>query len=96
MYPDPEFRAQLYSAATIDLLRFDVLVGVVTLTVVAGWGITYFGERSGYYRRQKSKRLWLNFYALISREFYVSDVYTRLTRLILSISGRLNVWLRWL
>ncbi len=96
LYPDPEFRAQLYSAATIDLLRFDVLVGVVTLTVVAGWVITYFGERRGYYPRQKSKRLWLNFYALISREFYVSDIYTRLTRIILSISGRLNVWLRWL
>ena len=96
LYPDPEFRAQLYSAATIDLLRFDVLVGIVTLTVVAGWVITYFRERSGYHHRQKTKRLWLNFYALISREFYISDIYTRLTRLILSISSRLNVWLRWL
>ncbi len=96
LYPDPEFRAQLYQAATIDILRFDVLVAFVALTVVLGWVITYFGERSGYHRRQKSKRLWLNFYALISREFYVTDIYTRLTRLILSISSRLNVWLRWI
>ena len=96
LYPDPEFRAQLYSAATIDLLRFDVLVAVVTLTVVIGWIITYFAEQSGYPRRQRTKRLRLYFYALISREFYVADIYTRLTRLILSISGRLNVWLRWL
>lgn len=96
LYPDPEFRAQLYSAATIDLLRFDVLVAFVIFTVVSGWIFTYFGEQSGFNRRKQSKRLWLNFYALISREFYVMDIYTRLTRLILSISGRLNVWLRWL
>ena len=95
LYPDPEFRAQLYTAATIDLLRFDVLVALVTLTVVSGWVITYLGEQGGYQRRKKTKRLRLNFYALISREFYISDVYTRLSRLILSISDRLNIWLRW-
>jgi len=95
LYPDSEFRAQLYSAATIDLLRFDVLVAIVTLTVVSGWVFTYLREQSGYRRRLKTKRLWLNFYALVSREFYVIDVYTRLTRLLLAISGRLNVWLRW-
>jgi NADH-quinone oxidoreductase subunit L len=96
LYPDPEFRAQLYSAATIDLLRFDVLVAFVIFTVVSGWVFTYFGKQSGLHRRKQSKRLWLNFYALISREFYISDIYTRFTRLILYISGRLNVWLRWL
>jgi NADH-quinone oxidoreductase subunit L len=96
LYPDPEFRAQLYSAATIDLIRFDVLVAIVTITVVFGWGITFFGQQGGYHRRQKNKRLWLNFYALISREFYVIDIYTRMSRLLLSLSGRLNVWLRWL
>jgi len=96
LYPDPAFREQLYSAATIDLLRFDVLVVVVTLIVVSGWLVTYYAEQSGYRRRQQTKRLWLNFYALISREFYISDIYTRLTRTLLAISGRLNVWLRWL
>ena len=96
LYPDPAFRAQLYSAATIDLLRFDVLVIIVTLIIVSGWVVTYYAEQSGYRRRQQTKRLWLNFYALISREFYVSDIYTRLARTLLAISGRLNVWLRWL
>ena len=96
LYPDPDFRAQLYSAASIDLLRFDVLVALVALTVVSGWAFTYFREQSGYRGRQKTKRLWLNFYALISREFYISDIYTRFSRLLLYISGRLNIWLRWL
>ncbi len=96
LYPDPAFRVQLYSAATIDLLRFDVLVGVITLVVVSGWVLTYYAEQKGLRRRQQTKRLWLNFYALISREFYIIDIYTRLTRTLLGFSGRLNVWLRWL
>lgn len=95
LYPDPAFREQLYIAAKIDLLRFDVLVAITTLIIVSGWIVTYYAEQSGY-RRQQSKRLWLNCYALISREFYISDIYTRLARSILAISGRLNVWLRWL
>ena len=96
LYPDPAFRAQLYSAATIDLLRFDVLVVIITLVIVAGWIVAYYSEQSGYRRRRQTKHLWLNFYALISREFYVSDIYTRLARTLLALSGRLNVWLRWL
>ena len=95
LYPDPAFRTQLYTAATIDLLRFEVLVIITTLIIVSGWIVTYYTEQTGY-RRQHTKRMWLNFYALISREFYISDIYTRLTRTLLAISGRLNVWLRWL
>ena len=96
LYPDPAFRTQLYTAASIDILRFDVLVVITTLIIVSGWVVTYYAEQGGYRRRQQSKRLWLNFYALISREFYISDIYTRLARTILAISNRLNVWLRWL
>lgn len=96
LYPDTAFQAQLYSAANIDSLSFDVLVVIVTLIIVSGWGMTYFSEQYGHRRAQKSKRLWLNFYALISREFYVSDVYSRLSRTLLRMSARLNVWLRWL
>ena len=95
LYPDEAFRAQLYSAASIDILRFDVLVVITTLIIVSGWIVTYYSDQSGY-RRQKSKRLWLNFYALISREFYISDIYARLTRTLLATSSKLNVWLRWL
>jgi len=96
LYPDPAFREQLYSAASIDLLRFDVLVGIVTLMVVSGWVLTYYSEQKGFRRRRQTKHLWLNFYALISREFYIIDIYTRFTRTLLGLSGRLNVWLRWL
>jgi NADH-quinone oxidoreductase subunit L len=39
--------------------------------------------------------LWLGFYALISREFYVPDLYTWLARRMEGIAVKLNVWLRW-
>ena len=96
LYPDEAFRAQLYAAASFDLLRFDVLVVITTLIIVFGWLMTYYCEQNGVRRDRHAKRLWLNSYALISREFYVSDIYTRLTRTILAASSRLNVWLRWL
>jgi NADH-quinone oxidoreductase subunit L len=95
LYPDPEFRNQLYAAASIDILRFDILVAVLAIIVVAGWVITYYSEQNGYRHRKQVRQLWLNIYALISREFYISDLYTRLTRSILSLSTRLNIWLRW-
>lgn len=96
LYPDPAFRAQLYYAAAIDILPFDMLVVIVTLIIVAGWLVTYYAEQRGYKRYRQGKQLWLSFYALISREFYINDIYTRLARALLAISGRLNVWLRWL
>ena len=95
LYPSEAFRNQLYTAATIDLISYEALLTAIVLFVVSSWLFTYYCEQNVVGRKQ-AKRMWLNFYALISREFYVMDIYTRLTRTILSISGRLNVWLRWL
>ena len=40
-------------------------------------------------------RLWLAFYALVSREFYLTDLFTRFARALLTMATRLNVWLGW-
>jgi len=96
LYPDPAFRAQLYSAATIDMFSFTVLAMIITVVIVLGWGITYYGKDKGTRQLPHFKNLWLIFYAFVSREFYIIDIYTRLSRILLAISGRLNVWLRWL
>lgn len=95
LYPDPGFREQIYAAANIDLLRFEVLVGLMTLIIVLGWLLTYYAERNGGRRQRRAGRVWLTFYALISREFYLTDLYTSLTRGLLNTAARLNVWLRW-
>jgi NADH-quinone oxidoreductase subunit L len=79
----------------MDLLRFDILVGLMTALIVAGWLVTYYAEQSGSRLRGRAKWLWLTFYAFISRELYLPDLFTRLTRLLLRTAGQLNVWLRW-
>jgi len=95
LYPDPVFRAQIYAAADIDILWFDILVGVMTTVIVLGWVLTYYGERRGSRGASRVNRLWMNFYALISREFYVTDLYAWVARSVLAGAARLNVWLRW-
>ncbi|KPV39300.1 oxidoreductase [Thiohalorhabdus denitrificans] len=95
LYPDEAFRAQIYTAAEIDLFWFDLLVGLITALIVLGWLLTYYAENNGHHRRSHATRAWMSFYALVSREFYLPDLYTRLTRTLLAAAGRLNVWMRW-
>jgi NADH-quinone oxidoreductase subunit L len=95
LYPDPQFRAQIYRAAYIDIVWFDILVGLVTTVIVLSWLGTYYSQRKGGRGARRVGWLWMNFYALISREFYVADVYAWLTRGLLAAATRLNVWLRW-
>jgi len=95
LYNDPEFSAQLYKAAGIDIVWFDALVVLTTIIVVLGWVRAYRVEKLGSHIDQKPSHWWMNFYSLISREFYVIDFYSRMTRGLLALSGRLNVWFRW-
>lgn len=95
LYPDPAMRAQIYEAAGINVFWFLVFIGIVTAVIVLGWFLAYYSERH-HSRQGRPSSLWLNFYALISREFYVIDVYSWLTRVLLTLSARLNVMLRWL
>ncbi len=95
LYPDMEFRSRIYAAAGIDVLWFDVLVVLVTAVIVTGWLRTYYSERNGRRTDEALQPLWLWFYALVSREFYVSDLYAWLTRRMELLATRLNVWFRW-
>ncbi|MFP3872846.1 MAG: NADH-quinone oxidoreductase subunit L [Thiohalophilus sp.] len=95
LYPDPAFRDQLYAAADFDLFWFDLLMGVIALVIISGWIIISFSDQNGNHKGRFRRRLWLSFYALISREFYFTDLYTRLSRALLAFAGRLNLWLRW-
>ena len=95
LYPDAGFRQQLYEAADIDLVRFEVLVGIMTAAIVLGWLVTFYSEQNGNRKKMRSGHLWLTFYALVSREFYLNDLFARLTRAVLALATRLNVWLRW-
>ena len=95
LYPNPDFATQLYAAAGIDLLSFDVLITITTLIIVGGWVRVYYTQRHIGHPEKRVSNLWLNFYALVSREFYINDVYTSLSRSLVAASARLNVILRW-
>ncbi len=95
LYPDPAFRAEIYTAAHIDVFWFDLLVILTTAVIVAGWVLTYYSEQNRLKGEAHLNRLWLSFYAMVSREFYMTDIYAWLTRALLKVSARLNVLLRW-
>ncbi|MDZ7662287.1 NADH-quinone oxidoreductase subunit L [Thiohalophilus sp.] len=96
LYPDPVFREQIYAAADFDLFWFDLLMGLIALVIIFGWIIISFTDQNGNHKSQYRRQLWLSVYALISREFYLTDLYTRFSRALLAFAGRLNLWLRWI
>jgi NADH-quinone oxidoreductase subunit L len=95
LYPDRAISAGLYAAASVPLGVFDVLIAVLTAAIVVGWIATYYTHANRDMFTGRIAKLQLMFYSLITREFYVADVYGRLTQIVLQLSRRCNVLLRW-
>jgi NADH-quinone oxidoreductase subunit L len=95
LYPDRALSESLYAAASIPLATFEMLVGILTVAIVVGWLAAYYTTANGGARGGGASAARLALYSLISREFYVADVYTWLTQSVLGLSRRLNVWTRW-
>jgi len=97
LYPDPVLRDAIYAAASVNVLAFDILVVLLTVVLVGAWLITFYAQSLEF--GGKPGTLWnavyLNLYALFSREFYVSVIYTQLARGVLAATKRVNIWLRW-
>lgn len=95
LYPDRALGESLYAAASIPLVTFEMLVGILTVAIVVGWLAAYYTTANGAARGGGASAARLAVYSLISREFYVADVYTWLTQSVLGLSRRFNVWTRW-
>jgi len=95
LYPEPAFRTQLYAAAGIDLGWFGTLVIIMTLLLVFGWLGTYYAHQSRTQRDNRFDHWWRRFYTLVSREFFVINAYSRLSRILTALATKLNVLLRW-
>ena len=93
---EDQFRARIYAAAGITQSEFYILVGVLTAIIVFGWMLAYRAASYDDEGRKQPKRRWLDFYALISRELYIADVYALLGRGLIGLSARLNLYLRWI
>ncbi|OYV29680.1 MAG: oxidoreductase [Thiomonas sp. 20-64-9] len=97
LYPDPVLRDATYAAAGINLLAFDLMIIFFTLVLVGAWLVTFYAQSLDLQGRQGTlwNAIYLNLYALFSREFYISDIYTQMSRATVAASKRVNVWLRW-
>ena len=95
LYPDAQFRMRIYAAAGINQTEFYVLVGLLSAVIVSGWMLAYLSARNGGEKQHHARHGWLDFYALVSRELYIADLYAVLARGVLALSARLNLWLRW-
>jgi NADH-quinone oxidoreductase subunit L len=95
LYPNIAFRRAIFSAAAISPAAFDAVVILVTLVIVAGWILTYRATHQDQTKRERNTRLWLIYYALISREFYIADLYAAAARGLITASRQVNLWLRW-
>lgn len=95
LYPDERFRELIHSASNFNVVWFDILIVMTAIVIVLGWLITYYSEQNGGRGRKQQGAVWLIFYALVSREFYLVDIYAWLTRALVRTGECLNVWLRW-
>jgi NADH-quinone oxidoreductase subunit L len=95
LYPNVAFRRAIFSAAAISPIAFDAMVILVTLVIVAGWILTYRATHQDKTMRERDTRFWLIYYALISREFYIADLYAAASRGMITASRQVNLWLRW-
>ena len=95
LYPDAQFRELIHSASSIKVVWFDILIVLTTLMIVVGWLVTYYSEQNGKHKTRTPGRLRLSFYALISREFYLADIYAWFTRGLMRTAESLNIWFKW-
>jgi NADH-quinone oxidoreductase subunit L len=95
LYPDPAFREALYQAASVDFTWFVIQVLVLSLLIAGGWLLVFRFTAAQQPLSRRWRHAYLNLYAFLSRELYVSDLYARLGEQLMAASRRLNAWLRW-
>ncbi|MHB1950910.1 MAG: proton-conducting transporter transmembrane domain-containing protein [Acidiferrobacteraceae bacterium] len=95
LYPNHALIDRIYAAASIRVSTFEGLMSVIAVAAVIGWFATFYSGQERNRNGNKVSAAKLALYSLISREFYVSDVYAWLTHVVLGLSRRLNLWLRW-
>ena len=95
LYPDPEFREALYQAASVNFTWFVMVLFLLILLISAGWLLVFHSAAAQEPLERRYRNLYINLYTLLSREFYISGLYSRAGEQLLALSRRLNALLRW-
>ncbi len=93
LYPDPAFREALYSAASVNMTSFVLVLLVLIALIAGGWLMVFRATAEPLNRRWRER--YISLYALMSREFYLADLYSRAGETLLAASKRVNALLRW-
>jgi NADH-quinone oxidoreductase subunit L len=95
LYPDPQFREALYLAASVNVTWFALGLVVLIVLISAGWLLVFRSAAAQEPLQRRYRNLYINLYTLLSRELYISDLYSRTGEQLLALSRRLNALLRW-
>lgn len=97
LYPEASLRNALYDAAGINLIAFDLVAVLMSLILVGAWLMTFYAQSLNLQGSQGSlrNRLYINLYALFSREFFVADIYAWASCRMVAAAKRANVVLSW-
>ncbi|MCU0835862.1 MAG: NADH-quinone oxidoreductase subunit L [Chromatiaceae bacterium] len=95
LYPDPAFREALYQAASVDFTWFLAVLLMLVVLIAAGWLLIFRSAAAQEPLHRRYRGLYYGLYALLSRELYIADLYSRAGEKLLAASRRLNAWLRW-
>jgi NADH-quinone oxidoreductase subunit L len=68
---------------------------LLMVLISAGWLLVFRSEAAQQPLTRRYRGAVPGLYALLSREFYVADLYSRAGEQMLSLSRRLNALLRW-
>ena len=95
LFPDPAFREALYQAASINFTGFLMVLALLIALISAGWLLVFRSAAAQEPLTRRYRGLYFSLYALLSREFYIADLYSRAGEQMLAASRRLNAWMRW-
>jgi NADH-quinone oxidoreductase subunit L len=97
LYP-PAASTRLYHSASTGVLSDGVLLTILALLFVSGWVVTVLSDRRDWSRRlaRRWNGPYLAAYAFFTRELYLNDLFSRAGELLVRVSRRLNLLLRWL
>ncbi len=82
----------LYKAASFNPIIFYSIVILLMAAVITAWTFIYRNITDNELEKanRKVSNAYLSFYALLSREFYILDIYRKITSTVESISAGIN------
>lgn len=84
----------IFETAAIPELLFYTIISIALFSVVIGWIVAYYGEENSQIHIKEFKSLYRFVYKTLSRELYILDITSRVSRKLIKFSAKMNTKLR--